>query len=84
MTESSGGEVLVFKYRRGRQEVRKKICLHAASFSLFLPSPPSFSFYGSQDGGHGHCTSELLSQGPHSHILMTGGGGGSEGFFGGL
>ena len=81
MTESSGGEVLVFKYRRGRQEVRKKICLHAASFSLFLPTPPSFSFYGSQDGGHGHCTSELLSQGPHSHILNDGGGGGSEGFF---
>ena len=50
----------MLKYRRGRQEVRKK-CLHAASFSLFLPTPPSFSFYGSQDGGGSQCSSELLS-----------------------
>ena len=35
--------------------------LACSQFFSFSPTPPSFSFYGSQDGGRSHCTSELLS-----------------------
>ena len=37
MTESSGREVLVFKYRRGRQEVRKKYACMQPVFLFFSP-----------------------------------------------
>ena len=48
------------KQEKGRAGGETKICLHAASFSLFSPHLSSLSFYGCQDGGHNQCTTELL------------------------
>ena len=82
MTESSGGEVLVFKYRRGRQEVRKKYACMQPVFLFFSPPLLPLVSMALKMVVTAIVPLSFCPRGPtHSHILMMGGGGGSEGFF---